>query len=736
VTACRLPAKPARERRRGMPCWCRVLGLLASALVPAASGAAGQAGGPPPLLPEPAVRALAAEISGTAARHTVQDLTLYHRMRGSRGFKAAAERIAERARAYGLAVEVVSLPADGKVFYGTQRSRPAWDADFAELWEQRQETAASPRWVDAERIASWEARPIVLAEDSAGGEAAADLVDVGDGTAEKDYQGKDVRGKLVLAAAQPGAVAALAAGRFGAAGIVSYAQNQVTAWWREDENLVRWGHLATFPPPRTFAFMVSLKQARAWQQRLAAGGTVRLRARVEAGQHPGSYDVVTAVIPGSDPDPAVAGEEIVLSCHLDHQRPGANDNASGCAAILEAARSLAKLIREGKLAPPRRTLRIVWPPEVEGTIALLNGRPQIAARARAVIHMDMVGGDAAATGAVFHVTRSPRSLPSFVADVGEAFGRFVNAQSDAFAATGSAPYPLVDPEGTKRALQADFVDFTPGSDHEVWSEGSFRVPAIYLNDWPDRYIHTHADALANIDATKLLRAAFIGAASAYYLARLDAAQVPALWEEVRRHALGRTATALARSAELRAAGAGRHGGGSGGGAGDGGGADDDGEALLRFHLAYEQGVVDSIAAFAPVPAATRQAAAGFLAELGKIAGVVPAQAPALSRQDETGTRIYRRNPDPKGPMTGFGYSYFDAHAERLHIPPPALLARQGPWGSDYAYEALNLVDGRRTVSQIRDALTAIYGPVPLAEVAEYLDDLGRIGVLTIGTASR
>ena len=546
--------------RRGPDWMIGCAGLLGALLLQspapalAGTGADGNAevqpaGPPPPLLDAAAVRALALELSGTAARHTVQDLTLHHRIRGSRGFKAAADHIAESARSYGLAVEVISLPADGKVFYGTQRSRPAWDASFAELWEQRQEGASgAARWVDGERIASWAARPIVLAEDSAAGETAAELVDVGEGTAETDYQGKEVRGKLVLAAAQPGAVAALACDRFGAAGIVSYAQNQVTAWWREDENLVRWGHLATFPPPRTFAFMVSLKQARAWQRRLAGGGTVRLRARVEAGQHPGSYDVVTAVIPGGDPDPAVARQEIVLSCHLDHQQPGANDNASGCATILEVGRTLGKLIREGKLAPPRRTVRFVWPPEVEGTIALLNARPAIAAHARAVVHMDMVGGEAAATGAVFHLTRSPRSLASFVNDVGEAFGRFVNAQSDLFAATGSAPYPLVDPEGGKRALQAGVVDFTPGSDHEVWSEGSFRVPAIYLNDWPDRTIHTHADALANIDATKLLRAAFIGAASAYYLARLDEAQVPALWDVMRRHALERTAAALARSA--------------------------------------------------------------------------------------------------------------------------------------------------------------------------------------------
>jgi hypothetical protein len=687
--------------------------LLAGAVLVPAGVARGQASAPPPLLPEQAVRAIAAELSGGEARHTVQDLTLFHRMRGSRGFKSASDRIAERARAYGLAVEVISLPADGSIVYGTQRSRPGWDADFAELWEQRPNAAGG--WADAERIASWEARPITLAEDSASGEAAADLVDVGQGTAEKDYAGTEVRGKLVLAAAQPGQVAALAIDRFGAAGIVSYAQNQLTAWWKEDENLVRWGHLETFPPPRTFAFMVSLKQARAWQERLSAGSVVHLRALVIAAQHRSSYDIVTATIPGAEPGGSAAAEEVVLSCHLDHQRPGANDNASGCATILEVARTLAKLIRDGRLPPPRRTLRFIWPPEVEGTIALLNARPDLVRRARAVIHMDMVGGEPAVTGAVFHVTRSPKSLPTFVNDVGEAFGRFVDAQSDAFASTGSAPYPLVDPEGGKRALQAEVVDFTPGSDHEVWSEGSFRVPAIYLNDWPDRYIHTHADGVANIDPTKLLRAGFIGAASAWYLACLDSAQVPALWEEVRRHALERTAGALARAAELRSAlerDAAR-----------------DAEDLLRFHIAYEEGVIDSIAAFAAMPPATRDAAAAFLDTLRQIAGV-RGGGPLGARAGEAGaSAVYRRNPDPKGPMTGFGYSYFEAGRKAQGIAAPALPRRQGLWGAEYAYEALNLVDGRRSVGEIRDALTAIYGPVPLAEVAEYLDDLRRIGVL-------
>src|SRR5205823_8471317 len=89
---------------------------------------------------------------------------------------------------------------------------------------------------DAKLLASYEAEPIVLAEDSESADVTAELVDVGEGTYESDYAGKDVKGRIVLASAQPGAVQDLAVGKFGAAGVVSYAQNQKTAWWGEDRS--------------------------------------------------------------------------------------------------------------------------------------------------------------------------------------------------------------------------------------------------------------------------------------------------------------------------------------------------------------------------------------------------------------------------------------------------------------------------------------------------------------------
>lgn len=650
----------------------------------------------PPLMSRDTAAALAGELSGEAAKRNLESIARQHRMRGSRGFRQAADFIVEELRRYGLSdARVEEFPADGTQWYGTQRARPAWDAEFAELWEVRRDGAS---FVPVRRLASYDAMPLTLAQDSASGQTTAELVDVGQGTSPADYDGKDVKGKLVLAAAQPEAVARLAVAQHGAAGIISYAQNQRTAWWGDDDRLVRWGHFETFAPYKSFAFMISLAQARAFQQRLAAGETVLLRADVKAGQHPGAYAIVTATIPGT----SRASEEIVFSCHLDHPRPGANDNASGCVTILEVARAYAKLIAEKRLPRPARTLRFIWPPEIEGTITYLSAKPEVTERIKAAIHLDMVGGGPE-TKAVFHVTRGPASLPSFVNDIAAAVARFVNEQTDTFAATGEAAFPLNAPEGGKEPLGAALVDFTAGSDHQVYTEGSFRIPAVYMNDWPDRYIHTNLDTPANIDPTKLLRAGFITAATGWVLANLEPGDATAVLEVVRPLSLERMA-AMERRRQRAAEPA----------------------TLARFQLWHERTLMESLARFFPLTPDVERGIESWTERLEAVAGGPPAAAPKAAGD---GAIVFARAPEPRGPMSGFGYDYFEHKwGDR---PRPRLLSARAQWGAGgYAYEALNLVDGRRTAQEIRDALSAIYGPVPLEHVLEYLRALQAIGVLT------
>jgi aminopeptidase YwaD len=60
-----------------------------------------------------------------------------------------------------------------------------------------------------------------------------------------------------------------------------------------------------------------------------------------------------------------------------------------------------------------------------------------------------------------------------------------------------------------------------------------------------------------------------------------------------------------------------------------------------------------------------------------------------------------------------------------------LLTYEGLWGSgeEYAYEVLNFANGTRSTEEIRDAVSAEYGPIPLELVNEYLQALEKTGVV-------
>lgn len=648
---------------------------------------------PAPLLPPQVIDALAKNLSGERALETIKAISVNQRSRGSRPYRAAAEIIAARARAGGLSdVKIEQFPADGTIFYGTQRSRPAWDAEFAELWEMKR---TGNTWKQTKQVASWAKQPMSLAEDSEGAEALmAELVDVGAGSAESDYAGKNVSGKMLLVSSQPSAAVPLGIAKYGAKGIVSYGQNQKTAWWGEDAGLVRWGHLDTFSPTKTFAFMVSPAVAKSLKDRMKQGERIALQATVRAGQHPGAYSVVTAAIPGGDRK--LKNEEIVFSCHLDHPNPGANDNASGCATILEVGLTLAKLVKAKTIPQPARTIRFVWPPEVEGTMAILNSKPEWAKSIKAVIHMDMVGGGPS-TKSVFHVSGGPASLPSFVHDVSQAFGAWVNDETYKYAATGESAHPLVAPTGGKEPLLAQLDEYDMGSDHDVYQEASWRIPAVYLHDWPDRYIHTTQDTPDRIDPTKLLRAGFIGAASGYFLAAMSAKDVPQLKNRIISDGQARERMRVsAKTAGLDPART---------------------NTVMMYDTYHESEIEKSLTLFL---------------NSGSSVGKCPELSRSSAQASGDGALAFARNPKVRGPVSVFGYDYLSDKIGEARYSTLRLLKHQGlrGGGGDYAYEVLNWTHWGLRAVDITDLVSATYGPIPVDYVAEFLKAAEEAGLVT------
>ncbi len=648
------------------------------------------------LVSKEVLKQIAEETSGEAAKRNLDTLTLQHRMRASRQFDIATDHIIGMLESYGLdEVDVLRYPADGKTMFGTQKSRLVWNVRSAELWEL---AVVNGKTVRNRRLGDWSSVPLTLAQDSLSGEVTTTLVDIGAGTSDADYVGKNIRGKLVLTSSQPESVADRAVGELGAAGIISYAPNQRSAWWKEDDSLVRWGHLDSFPNTRTFGFMISLGEARKLQQRIEAGEQILLHARVDASHETGKYSFATAAIRGTDK----ADEDIHFTCHLDHPRPGANDNASGCVSILEVARTLSALVREGILPRPSRTIRFLWPAEIEGSILYLtqHDRPS---RIKANIHMDMVGGGPV-TKSVFRISGGPISVPSFISDLGHEIGHFVNEQTEAFTSGETVDFPLNAPEGGKEPLMALMEGLDMGSDHDVFFEGTWRIPGLYLHDWPDRYIHTNRDLAANIDPTKLKRAAFIGAVSAWFLANMSDDDVPAVLDMLKTNALLRSAELLERRSDLEPL---------------------DRIAVTDIHFIVERRKVLSVEAFAKLRESDREKAMAFLAELQKLVDVPQLAKPANVQRDNT---VYERNAEIEGPMGAFGYSYLSDKYGAENVAGLRLRNHAGN-GGQYTYEALNFVDGRRTVSDIRDWLVMELGPVPLELVENYLAALESIDVI-------
>jgi aminopeptidase YwaD len=666
------------------------------------------------------------EASGAAPYENLRYLTRLHRVPATAEFDQAAEFVLQRAREYGLAeIQSEQFPIDGKTQYGLMRSYLGWRVEAGQLWEVRPQHLL---------LGDWATDPIHLADYSHSADVEAALVDVGDGSHEADYAGKDVRGKIVLADGVLARVQTLAVAKYGAAGIVSDMPNQTTAWSGVDRSVVRWGHLEA-RQPAGFAFMVSRDTAESLRNRRRAGEQIVLHASVQAEVGPGHWTVVTGVIPGTDP----ASGEIVYSCHLDHQRPGANDNGSGCVTILESARVLARLISSGALSRPKRTLRFVWGPEVEGTMAYLSRHPDIRARLRVDVHMDMVGGDPFKNKSILHVTGTPWSLPSFVTDVGATLANVIRLGPANYAESGDAPDAAVvetraGGQGTRNQFLADVTPYSAGSDHDDYDSSTIAVPSLYLRDWPDIYIHTDHDTLQQIDPTKLRRVALLGAAAGYVYATLAAERARALLpfytsqSEIRLAQIFQQAQQLVDDPNLGP-----------------GAAWYEARNLLRQGLRRELATLSSLLQFAGsnVPdlvhekALTDQVASFevWIDRQAKARGVQGTEPKAVWAGEVAARKIPLRVGD-FGPLTYQNDNVLEARLAPERVAEIKLLNSEATpllstrdLSSLYAYEIVNFVDGKRSLGEIRDAVSAEYGPLAVELVYDYLSACQEAGLI-------
>ena len=642
-------------------------------------------------------------LSGELAKEHVIQITRHHRVQGSRGYRAAAEYVLQQLRNFGFSEKdayIESYKSDGKMVYQTWQSPSGWDISWGEL------RMLQPY---EERIVGYPEIAMSVMTYSNPGDVTAELVWVGDGTSDDDYRGKDVAGKIVLATGYGGSVHRLAVLKYNARAVVCYLDDdrakdhpdmlQYTGMWPRTEELDR----------VTFGFNLSHRQGEKLRDLLQSGKKVVVRGQVRGiGLEPFFMDVVVAHLRGS----LKPQEEFVLSAHLDHPKESANDNASGSAAILEIARALKQLTESGRLPALKRSLRFVWVPEWNGTMPYIDAHPELVGpelggKFLGNLNLDMVGENEELLHSMMILTRTPNSIPSVLNDVVENMAQMVDGME------------IRTARGSQSLFNYRVTPYSGGSDHMMFIDR--KIPGIMMVHGPDYTHHTSDDTPDKVDPVELQRSEVIAAGTAYYLSNLDDAQAADLIQLCTANVAKKVGDASRSAAQIiRDA----HG--------------DQIPAALREALIAigEDGRVGSQALGTILwyndGKETRKAVQEMQNRVGEDVRFFSEQVQRQASAQNSGKRVTvpGGSPDKRVPvrMTR-GPLDFGLPESRLSREDAAKAPGQYEVNGDVRFEAVNFIDGKRSVADIETALIGEYGRRSFKGLDRYIEDLVKVGLV-------
>jgi len=375
-------------------------------------------------------------------------------------------------------------------------TRDVWDAIEGDLY------LVVP---EKKKIASLNQVPSSLASGSADADVEAEVVYVGAGR-EEDYAGKDVAGKIVLGSGSTSSLFRRAVVDKGAAGVLGTGSAGVSgdaAGYTLDQ--IGWASVSPASGKSGFGFALSLRQLNELRGYCERGEKVIVRAHVRAKTYPGKMNVVSAVLPGTDP----AAKELLFVAHAFEtiSKPGANDNCTGVAVLLEAGRTLARLVRDKAIPAPRRTIRFLWGNEISGTTAWMFKHPELSEKLLVALNFDMAGANTKTTDSYLRMKTTPDARPSVLnALIGDLL-RFVDQAEIRTTQGENAPfnYRLVP-----------LAAVTSGSDHSVFLAAG--IPTMQFNYWPDNFYHSSEDRIVHVDPTELKRVGVVALSAFAYLA--------------------------------------------------------------------------------------------------------------------------------------------------------------------------------------------------------------------------
>ncbi|MBK7906541.1 MAG: M28 family peptidase [Gemmatimonadetes bacterium] len=451
------------------------------------------------LLTQTQMTSIINEVSGDRAMNHLLELVPYQRVRPPAeydGHFRESIHLAEMAKSYGYANVTIETYQTG----GT-----AWQPTQGELWMT---TPKSVKLFDIHDI------PLALPALNANGDLSGDLIDVGPGRAA-DFEGKDVRGKFVLTSGATGTVyaAAIQRGALGVLGISAISPQRAVDFPSQIVNST------VNAQPGTVAWSVT-PEVRSNLAALLLRERITIRSIVKSTQVPMHSEYVHAEIPGD----GSTTQEVAISGHLYEGviKQGANDDNSGVALTLEIGRAYIKLINEGKLPRPKRTINFQWVPEIAGTNAYFAAHPEKEKTIIGTLNFDMEGIRVAMSRSYWILQRTPDTFPSYLNDIAQSMMEYiadVSRERVRFrrSLNGYAPSQAVEAtHGSSDAFYIKIDKHYGSSDHVTYMQHG--IPAVMFITWPDMWYHSSEDTPDKQDPTQYKRAAAVGLGSLAVLA--------------------------------------------------------------------------------------------------------------------------------------------------------------------------------------------------------------------------
>lgn len=448
---------------------------------------------------EQVISLLRQELSGRQAWRYAERIAQYNRIQASPGYRDAAIQVVQLLGREGVEARIEDFPAQAGIRFLSRQSFQEWRCRRGELWLLEADGAKR-------RLSRFQEQELSLVQRSAptppeGIEV--ELIEVPEAHNPESYKDLDLRGRVALVRGDTMAIHSLAVEEHGAVGLIfdnlnSYpplrtredmpdAIQYTSFWWSGHEH-------------PGFGFCVSPRVGNELRAMLRQG-SVKLFAQVDSELLDGTLENVEYFIPGRQE------EEVLLVAHLCHPYPGAQDNASGPAVLMEVARTLHCLLEQGELETPQLGIRFLLVPEMTGTFAYFDRYPNRIKTTVAALNLDMVGADQSKGGGPLCIEEPPMGTPTFL-------NNYAYSVLDTFAKD------VRNFSGTFGYSTCHYVatPFSGGSDHFVISDPSIGIPCPMLIQWPDKHYHSSMDHPVNLDPAMLQRVGLLTALYAWCLA--------------------------------------------------------------------------------------------------------------------------------------------------------------------------------------------------------------------------